>query len=315
MCDLTAASYRHGTVIASADDSGSQKLLRVSQARRIGLAIDERLADYMGQAIACIKAAAIELGDGLGFAEPDVSYSLEKKISARFDPGLILDLPKLSVTAGGRTIELRTCLTVCVGPMKSKLWTRANTIGDWGKISPEELDQIHAFFDRMCRTINDALLSQYQVDFAREMNESISLQAFGKIHVFAADCAGGSTSTDLEQLCDNIRDRHPQLRSIENHELASAMRNVTRISLAADGQDSTGTSEFTLGGKADFYPFRGNNGAGSVFVRTTSMEDAYFSGIVNADTDRRSKHYLAPDNTSNSVGTTAEIAAFFGAAF
>ncbi|MCP4934759.1 MAG: hypothetical protein GY927_11275 [bacterium] len=315
MCDITAASYRYGTVIEAKDAEDNRRELKVSEARRVGLAINERFKSYMTAAKACISDAATQHGEDIGFNDPEISYDKNiEKLSARFDPGLILDFPKLTITGDDKTIEVRSCVTVCIGPLKSKLWTRANTTEDWDVFSHSKLEGIHAFFDATCSAINTALLAEYQIDFSGVIQEAIELESYGNIHVFAADCAGENVSQNLEQLCDRIRDNYSNARTIENPELANAMRDVTDASLAVPGYSMT-PSGFSLDDGADFYPFRGSNGAGSLFVKVTNDDEAFFSGIVNADKKMHPIDFVPPDSVSNGVGTTAEIAAFFGGAF
>jgi len=313
MCNLTAASYRHGTVIEALYESGEVKPLTVSEARHVGIAIRDRLPEYMSAASKHILDTTGKFGGALKFVDPEIFIDPDKGLSSRFDPGLILDLPKISVRSGGRAIEFRTCITVCVGPTKSKVWTRANTIGDWGKISVDELNHIHKLFDAACQVINSDLINKYQEDFSRAIEAKVHLSLYGGIHVFAADCTGTGVSDALEHLCDTLHVKPSDAKTIENFELAGALRNVTDVAAIDEARDANNGEEFALGEKAKFYPYRGSNGAGSVFVRYANNKDAYFSGIVNGSHGGRPEGLEALD--SNSIGTTAEIAAFFGAAF
>lgn len=313
MCDLTAASYRHGAIIEAKAENGEAKPLTVSQARQVGIEIRRRLPEYMHAASMRIHDSIRNLGGGLKFLDPEIDSGLNKAISSRFDPGLILDLPKILVRSSGRAIEFRTCMTVCVGLTKSKVWTRANTIGDWGKISDDELNQLHKLFDAACRAINSDLINKYQQDFSHAIESRVNLSQYGGIHVFAADCAGTGISDALEQLCDILRKKPSDTRTIDNPELASALRSVTKVAAVDEAGDATNGVEFALSERAKFYPHRGSNGAGSVFVRYAENQDAYFSGIVNGSHVERTEGQEVI--YGNSTGTTAEIAAFFGAAF
>ena len=148
MCEYTGASCRLGSIVETIDDRGDKAQITVSKAQEIGRQISSRLGDYLAVSIDAVKGSLEDFGSALGLTELNiVEQESGSQIRARFEPGLILDFPKITIDANGRSIQLRSCVTVCVGPLRSKLWTRANTLGDWGSFSDKELVSLHGLLE------------------------------------------------------------------------------------------------------------------------------------------------------------------------
>lgn len=318
MCEFRAASYRFGTVVESKDGEGNRCNLSISDAMSVGRAIRTSRKKYINVIKTAILSAVDAHGAALGLTPDDLEISVEREdnISARFDPGLILDFPRLQIEGpSGNRIELRSCLTVCVGALKSKIWTRMTTIGDWGEIDQDSLAALHDFFEAMGMSANDGIRLQYEEDFRKRLSPALTLEAQGNFHVFATDVGGKSATDTLEVLCDRLRYDRESVQAVEDPEVADALRQVTTVSLSPEGRDASATPEFRIGDGSEFFPFRGVNRAGSVFVNTISGSDAYFAGIVNGDTSVRPEWFEARDGDPNGTGTTAELAAFLGSQF
>jgi len=314
MCEYTAASYRLGTIVESVDNSGSQNQLSIADAQHVGRKINSRLSEYLVVSTNIMEAALSSTGSKPG-ADLQLTYDQNRtRLSARFDPGLILDFPKVTVTLGDKTIEVRSCVTVCVGIMRSKLWTRANTLSDWGEMSRDELESIHDILKKICEGINAKFRSMYEEDFLSIISSTQNIAVHGKIHVFAADCSGNDVAINLKELNSSISSKRDEIRSVEEPELASALHEITGI-LMHETPERSGDQKFLLTEDAEFFPMQSASNCNSVFVQQTAESNAYFAGLVDASCQNHLENSGSGTRTPNSVGATAELAAFFGSAF
>jgi len=327
MCKFKSASYRRGLIVESTDASGKLVELPVAKARAVGQRINAGLDKYLQAMEAEITASVQAFADQSQGSKPGryVDFSTLRinsnpdamTVSARFDPGLILDFPWFKLTGKNAEFSIRSCLTVCVGGMKSKIWTRSviNEINGGRRVSLEDLADVHDLSRLLCKRMNDKIRQMYEVELSAVTEIPISLSGYGTVHLFAVDCEGPNVSVALEKLCDNFKYGKGAKNSIQNEEISEALQNLTHISMPKAGQSAIETKEFRLSDQAAFFPFRGTNGAGSIFVSVTQDRDAYFSGLVNADHCVRPEDYPFDRSYPNGVGTTAEVASFLAGAF
>ncbi|WP_171330289.1 hypothetical protein [Ruegeria atlantica] len=310
MCTFLSTSFRSGTIINAKkrgeDTSGAQIVNTFRDARKIGLQIAPRKDAYLS----AITTAFAAKSDARVFCAED------EDVTARFDPGLILDFPLTTIEVGGWTLSARSCLTVCSGQAQSKVWTRVvgNSNFSHRSLSESDVRELHRISKSYAETANDMIVQLYESDFSSAQSLDVSLEKSGWIDVFAVDCAGSEISSA-------IRDSYSELswsvetKSIANSELAKTLRRITAVSMPENGQDATSTPEFTLKESSEFVPFHARNGSESVFVATADDCHAYISGLVDAGSDSTAEEKENETDTPKSVGATAELAMQIGAAY
>lgn len=316
MCSFESVSYRLGAIVESDLPTASSAISveDVKTTRTIGLNVRERSSDYLKQ----IKSAVEQVLKHSPGCTDDQIYGIkleENPIAPRFDPGLIIDFPRVtlrpSIAELNLDIEMRSCLTVCMGGQRSKIWTRCvlrkpETTSE--PLNEPAIKAIHSLFKSLATAANEAVRIEYENSFRAVYRKPVTLSYYGKINLLAVDCSG--VSAPIERNCSRLMTSMDS-KEIADQKLSDALRKITEISLPSHGQDSTmDDAAFTLSEQSDFYPFRGKNGAGSVFVSTTDASEAYLTGIVNAN-----QKALEPGALPTGSGTTAEIAAVLGSAY
>ena len=316
MCDFKAASYRLVTVVESTDGKAERRTLNVIETENVGDKISGRVSDYMAAVESGVEQGIREFGEPLNFGECKVNWDTEKGVSARFDPGLILDFPRVELKTDLGSLEVRACLTVCVGEMKSKLWTRCNTQYDWEHLSNEQVDLLHAFFESISQKINDAFRELYEQDFGAVVGESVRLEEYGRIHVYAIDCGGEGVSDELEKVYLDKRGNRAKSKTLESDELAPILNELSKLYPHRENVSGpAATANYILRDNEKFFPFRASNLASSIFIQSRDEIDAYLYGIVDANIEKRPDDHSANKTDPNGSGTTAELGLFFASAF
>lgn len=275
-------------------------------ARLIGQSIVSRKAEYMkaiSKALSECSAGEVEIKD-------------VERVTARFEPGLIIDFPYVRILTDKWQLSSRTCLTVCAGGSQSKIWTRI--VRELSKkdvvIGADEVAELNMISSKCATVVNNIVRELYQRDFSSTLNKRVTLNEVGTIEIFGVDCVGREISSAIKRSIANLSWDHSS-RSIENHELSEALRRVTKISMAHVGQDVTTNAEFSLHDGADFVPYRSTREANSIFVAATSGRKAFLSGLVDAGPDMKSVKFDEVSHLPASSGATAELATKIGAAY
>ncbi|MCP4079313.1 MAG: hypothetical protein GY743_03625 [Planctomycetaceae bacterium] len=325
MCSIYSTSYREGTVInASARDGTGKGIMNsVQDARAVGRAILANTNTYSK----CIDAALVK---GLSefqqeYSSPkfadlrraDIEPVTEDDVQARFDPGLIIDFPRIRIAGNGCKFSIRTCLTVCLGGTQSKIWTRVVALDTaTHRAMPDaELEEFHSLASGWAAAVNEQVRAQYEIDFAAAIDREVDLNDQGRIHLFAVDCEGPTISDAIEDTFLELVWARAESKSLDNFEIADVLRTITKISMPPAGLDQTDSQEFVLSSDASLFPFRASNGMGSLFVSMTNENNAFMSGIVDsARTDIGLNEHGFYDY-AYSTGTTAELASFVGSSY
>jgi len=307
LCDFLSASYRSGSIINAIvkGKTDSQISNTFKNARLIGQAILTRKFEYIHN----IKSSFIH-NDTKNIICDDESNWI-----ARFDPGLIIDLPRIEIETSFGVFSSRSCLTVCVGGAQSKIWTRVvrKISDDISSLDKKELETINNISNIFTKSANEKIRSMYEEDFSQTIESDVSLNIFGKINLFAVDCVGSKISEEIKEnnlnaYWDNNK------RSLPVGEISDVIRNISEISLPNTAHDNSPDPEFSLKETASFVPFKSSKGTHSLFVATTNHDHAYLSGVVDAGSNIKN-----PNRDENhlplSLGTTAELASQLGAAY
>lgn len=321
MCRYKAVSFRLGSIVEAVDCNDTKVVVDVKSARAVGKIIDGNVPEYLEEMISAsrqyLEVNYQFLGSDHGKRTFDLmdwefSFSDEKSsVSARFAPGLVLDFPAIILKGVGFEVRFRSCLTVCIGDLNSKIWTRAvvKLHDKTNEIPPIEVKVIHDFLSGVCGVVNLAIKGMYERDFASRQVETVKFKDYGDIHIFAVDCEGAVVEENIEVACDAIA-AEPEKRLLVAPEIAGALRDVTKASAPSIAWDVTGADEgFRLSDDALYFPHRAQNGAGSVFVTCADQRNSYFSGVVNSNEERRPPRH---GDYPNSTGATAEVATFIG---
>ncbi len=314
MFDFKGASIRKGVVVNATDDAGSLVRLSVAEARKIGQQINAARADFSSAHIDTIERVAAEYEGACFIAGVKVDDDLQSPLEARFQPGLILDFPRLLINEERfGTLALRACITVCALDARSKIWTRCVTDKSVGTLSPESLDLFHDFAAQLCDAVNAATKVLYQKHFKLERFQSApQLNTHGNISLMLADCAGEEFQSALLQRFEEVSWSDTRLEKIDDLLVSEALRGVTGLAGApTEATDAhPETSAFELRDGASFYPFVANSGAQSLFVAYADDDTAHLYGIVGgASNSPDTKNYPA------SVGLSAELANHLGSVY
>lgn len=298
-------------IVSVFDDDHQAMRLTVSQARKIGQAIDDSCSDFTIAHEASIQKhfAAEACNDPV-----DVELEAEADLLARFEPGLILDFPKITIknTPYG-PLALRTCITVCALDARSKIWTRCVTAEPTDAMDQADLDAFHSIAMRLCNSINETTHQLYQETFRSHGPSGTSeLKIWGQIKLMSVDCEGDTFQREMEHSFDEISWADLRPKIIEEPQIANALRFVTNLAgTPTNSKDALPlTIPFELSDEATFYPFMAHNGAQSIFVAHTQGSDAYMYGIVGGGNGARND---APYPAS--VGLSAELASYLGSAY
>lgn len=310
MCVFLSASYRSGAIIDATlkgrADEGAQFSNSFKTARMIGKTIIGRKSTYIKQLQTAFQIEGIQ-GTECDYRDGWV---------ARFDPGLIIDFPRIGINTAKWELASRSCLTVCAGGSQSKIWTRiVRTISDSSKnLSEADLSEINGLARRLAATANETIRGLYEHDFSQTVDAQVELRNYGHIDVFAVDCVGKEISERIRSSTGNMywNDEH---RSLAAGELSDVMRSVAAISMPVAGRDTDAYPEFALHDDANFVPFKSSKGAEALFVAATDGGRAYLTGLVDAGPDVDAPLYDKVSALPLSSGATAELASQIGGAY
>ncbi|MEP1611246.1 MAG: hypothetical protein ABJL72_04920 [Roseobacter sp.] len=310
LCNFLSASYRSGTVINAAlkgrTDEEASFTNTFKTARMIGKTIIGRKATYIEQ-----LQAAFEI-EGIHGTACDYSDGW----AARFDPGLIIDFPRIGINTTKWELASRSCLTVCAGGAQSKIWTRiVRAVSDASEsLSETDLEELNGLSRRLSVAANETIRGLYEQDFSQTVDAPVELSNYGHIDVFAVDCVGREISEKIRSSTGNMywSDEH---RSLAAGELSDVMRSVAAISMPSAGQDNDSCPEFALHDAANFVPFKSSKGAEALFVAATDGGHAYLSGLVDAGPNVDAPLYDKVNELPLSSGATAELASQIGGAY
>lgn len=315
MCTFYGSSYRLGTVVdAIVSANGSRAPSRsLSQAREIGLVISDRSPRYLASFEAVLRDYS---------SKPDrqlqlVGRSEDDPVHGRFDPGLIIDFPefKIADSKNGYTVAFRTCLTVCTGMARSKIWTRATVSEVKGTPYKRHIGNFSSDARQICASLNEACRALYEEDYVLPGEPSVCLTPHGNIHLLAVDCSGAQFEAELDQTIENLYHSGNTPQVIESKQLADPLRFVVTASKAphqlCDAQPVS--PSFSLSKDASLFPFRCRSGAPSIFVSYAEGNTAYLYGLVAPNTTG----HMPPDSGMKpySKQATAEIANVVGKPF
>lgn len=310
LCNFLSASYRSGTVINAAlkdcADEGAQLTNSFKTARMIGKAIVGRKSTYIERLQTAFGTEDIQ----------GTECDYRDGWAARFDPGLIIDFPRIKINTPKWELASRSCLTVCAGGSQSKIWTRiVRTVsGQHKTLSEADLEEINGISRRLSAVANEAIRELYEQDFSQTVGAPVELRNFGHIDVFAVDCVGQGISKRIRSSNGNMY-WNDDRRSLAAGELSDVMRRVAAISMPVAGRDKDAYPEFALHDAANFVPFKSSKGAEALFVAVTDDGHAYLSGLVDAGPDVDAPLFDKANALPLSSGATAELASQIGGAY
>ena len=310
LCNFLSASYRSGTVINASLKGGTGEyapfINSFKKARMIGKSIIGRKDEYIKRLQTALEIECVH----------GTEYDSRDEWAARFDPGLIIDFPRIGINTTKWDLASRSCLTVCAGGAQSKIWTRiVRRVSDPSKsLSESDLAELNCLSRRLSAIANETIRGLYEVDFSQTVGSPVELSNYGRIDVFAVDCVGKEISENIKSSTGNMY-WNDERRSLAAGELSDVMRSVAAISMPEAGQDNDTCPEFALHKAASFVPFKSSKGAEALFVAATDGGHAYLSGLVDAGPDVDAPLYDKVNALPLSSGATAELASQIGGAY
>lgn len=309
MCDFLSTAYRKGAVIEAKRASDTDPSFKNSfrTARLIGKSISGRADAYIESILASQKFNEVV---GVELAE-------KNELVARFDPGIIIDFPRISIKTQKWDFSTRSCLTICTGGSQSKIWTRLVLIvqDEKRKLTTPDLIELRSLSENLAEASNAAIKAQYEKDFSGVVGEPVTLENFGKIDVFAVDCVGLAISQEIKNSYTSLTQGLHDSRHLSAGEISDVLRNIASISMPPSGQDSNEAPEFTLHDNANFVPFRSSKGVESLFVAATRDGHAYLGGLVDAGPNVGSPFFDEMNMLPYSLSSTAELASEIGSVY
>lgn len=305
MCDFTGATFREGLVVSSKEGDEQTVELTTSDSRELGKRVFGSSEEFENLLIQSLNTTKKLTNTDL-FKEPDIAatFNDSDRVKTRFSPGLIIDFRSIYLADGNRTLDFRSCLTVCSGKRQSKIWTRCSISAITDPLMESYLSKVREFAHIACHNLNSLILKKYQDEFIKFTgSEKSSLESEGRIIIDTYDCSGPGLDRAILDAKDinNWSGKPPEeiVDIVSNGNFSHALSFAKSQNRPFSGATAD----------SDLLSFQTEDGKNMLHFTDIDTNSAYIYGIIDTPASENL------DAFPNSIGASAELASFIGSAY